>query len=68
MKDGPALDKIAEGSRKVRESTRFRYDIVGYLFLIDYFKGVQGTRSLIAVEECCTTAINYHEIIAGVKG
>jgi len=36
--------------------------------LIDYFKGVQQTRNLIAGEECCTTVINYHEIMAGVKG
>jgi len=36
-------------------------------FLIDYFKGVQETRNLIAGEECCTTVINYHEIMAGVK-
>jgi len=36
-------------------------------FLIDYFKGVQETRNLIAGEEVCTTVINYHEIMAGVK-
>ena len=32
-------------------------------FLIDYFKGVQETRNLIAGEEVCTTVINYYEII-----
>jgi len=36
-------------------------------FLIDYFKGVQETKDLIGGEEVCTTVINYHEIMAGVK-
>ena len=36
-------------------------------FLIDYFKGVQETKNLITGEEVCTTVINYHEIMAGVK-
>ena len=36
-------------------------------FSIDYFKGVQGTKNLIAGEECYMTVINYHEIMAGVK-
>ena len=36
-------------------------------FLIDYFKGVQETKDLIGGEEVCTTVINCHEIMAGVK-
>jgi len=36
-------------------------------FLIDYFRGVDGTEDIIGNEEVAVTAITYHEIMAGIK-
>ncbi|MFO7966938.1 MAG: type II toxin-antitoxin system VapC family toxin [Archaeoglobaceae archaeon] len=36
-------------------------------FLIDYFRGVPTTKSLIEGENVAVTTITYHEIMTGVK-